>query len=88
MRPISIYYIIINIITYIAFGIDKLKARQHQWRLSERLLLSLCLVGGAFGGFAAMFSFTHKIHKNKFRYGVPIMMVIQIYLLYYILTKD
>lgn len=82
MQPILIYYIIINIITYILFGIDKLRAKAHRWRIPEATLLFLCVIGGAFGGFAGMFSFHHKIRKNKFRYPIPLLMIIQLILIY------
>ncbi len=76
------YYIIINILTYIVFALDKYKATHHQYRISEKILLFLCIIGDAFGGFASMYSFNHKIRKNLFRFPVPILAVLQISLLY------
>lgn len=63
---LCLYLIIINVLTFIAFGIDKFKAVAHLWRISEKILLLLALVGGVIGGWLAMFLFRHKIKDNSF----------------------
>mgnify|MGYP000203773201 CR=1 FL=1 len=62
-----IYLLIINIIAFIMYGIDKWKAHRKQWRISEKMLLFLAVIGGSAGA----------LHK-KFTIGVPLILVIQV----------
>lgn len=75
-------YCLINILTYLLFGIDKWKAIHHKSRISEKTLLAATTFFGGFGAFAAMFSFHHKIRKKIFQIYVPICMIIQLYIIY------
>ncbi|MDO4178196.1 MAG: DUF1294 domain-containing protein [Phascolarctobacterium sp.] len=76
MKTIFLYYLIINIVTFFAFVFDKFKAKSHSWRIPEAQLLLLCLLGGAFGGFAAMQLVRHKTKHLKFMLGVPLMLLL------------
>ncbi len=60
------YYVLINVITLVVWGIDKYKAVQHLWRIPERWLFALVLVGGSFGALAGMSFFRHKTRKLLF----------------------
>ena len=82
MKYILIYIIIINLITFAAYGIDKLKAKTHQWRISEKTLLSMCLIGGFLGGFMGMKFFHHKTRHWYFYAVIFISAVIWLYLIY------
>lgn len=55
-----IYLIIIGFITFLVYFIDKLKAKAGAFRISEKLLLTLSLLGGAYGGILAMYTIRHK----------------------------
>lgn len=81
---INIIYIIINIITFIVFGLDKFYAIKKKWRYKVVTLLGLCFIGGALGGFLAMHLFRHKTKKKVFVIGVPLMLIIQIMILLFI----
>lgn len=59
-----IYLIIINLITFLAMFIDKKKAEQSKWRISEKALFILAIFGGSVGGIAGMYIFRHKTKKN------------------------
>ncbi len=76
------YLVIINVVAFTAFVIDKLKAQKHQYRIPERVLLGLCLIGGSIGGLFAMYMVHHKTRKREFSVGVPVMLVIQFILVY------
>ncbi|MBR2547062.1 MAG: DUF1294 domain-containing protein [Eubacterium sp.] len=76
------YLIIINIITLAAFGIDKLAAIKHRRRIREAILLGLVVIGGSVGALIGMYIFNHKVHKAFFRVGIPLMLIIQIVVLY------
>lgn len=78
MKILWIYLSIINLFTFLIFGIDKYKARHHQWRISEKMLFGLCLFGGSLGALIAMALFNHKTQKTLFKYGVPLTIVMQI----------
>lgn len=73
---ILIYLLSVNIISFIMFGIDKWKAKNHKWRISENLLLIISFIGGATGALIGMVIFKHKLSKKKFYIGVPAFIVL------------
>lgn len=75
MRILMWYLIIINVAAWIAYGLDKWKAKAGKWRIPERTLLLLALIGGSAGALAGMLLFRHKTRKTKFVVGVPVMFV-------------
>lgn len=77
-----IYLIIINIIAFIVYGIDKWKAKRNRWRISEKMLLFLAIIGGSVGALAGMYIFHHKTLHKKFVLGVPLILVIQVMIFY------
>ena len=83
MIPLIAYYIIIiNILSFIIFGIDKMRARKGAWRISEATLLLFVVVGGSLGGWLGMNAWRHKTKHVQFKYGIPFIFAIQIALLY------
>lgn len=60
MKEFSIYLLIVNIFTFIVYGVDKLKAKEHWWRISEATLLFLAVVGGSVGAWVGMKVWHHK----------------------------
>ena len=83
MKYFVYYLIIINIITFLTYGIDKLKAMKHKWRISEKVLIGLAAIGGFVGAFAGMQMFKHKTKHLKFVIGVPVIATIWILILIY-----
>ena len=75
-----IYFLSINLFTFLISGLDKWKAIHHRYRVPERVLLSLSFFGGAFGMALGMVLFRHKIRKVKF-YFVYLFMIIWIVIL-------
>ncbi len=75
------YLLIINIASFYAMYIDKKKAINHEYRISENTLIVLSLVGGSLGILLGMYRFHHKTKKNKFKIGVPIILIIQMLIL-------
>ncbi|MCI5774410.1 MAG: DUF1294 domain-containing protein [Erysipelotrichaceae bacterium] len=82
---IAYYLLVINILTFMVFGIDKLKAIKHQWRIAEKTLLLLSVLGGSIGALLGMMIFHHKVQKFKFSWGIPLITIIQILLFYFII---
>ena len=77
------YYLIINILTFLVWGFDKLRAVQHGWRISERALILLILTGGAFGALVGMLLFRHKTRKPMFKIWIVLACVLHLFVLFY-----
>ncbi len=75
------YLILINLYTWMMYGIDKWKALNGRWRIPEKVLLVIAAAGGSLGGLIAMKLFHHKTRKKRFSIGVPLMLVLHIGLL-------
>ncbi len=75
---VIVYLMIINIISFLMFYIDKQKAKKHKWRIPEATLLLFSFIGGSFGAFLAMKIFRHKTKHAKFYICVPLFMVLHI----------
>ena len=73
-RSAIIWLILINLIAFAAYGIDKRKAVKGQWRIPEATLIGLALAGGPVGAYAGMKVFHHKTKHAKFAIGVPVIM--------------
>ena len=83
-----VYYLIgVNLLTFIAYGIDKYKARHKQWRITEASLLLLAILGGSPAALLAMRLFHHKTLHKKFRYGVPALLLIQLTIVIFLIVK-
>ena len=78
------YLIVINVVTFTVYGIDKLKAKQGSWRISETTLLILAVIGGSIGALLGMKVWRHKTMHKKFKYGLPLILIIQIILIGYL----
>lgn len=80
MYPQIVLYCLltVNILTFITYGIDKYNARHNHWRVREATLLLLAALGGSIGALLAMKMFRHKTQHKKFRYGVPIILLVQL----------
>ena len=75
------YLVIINVVTFFMYGIDKWKAKHAKWRVSETMLLMLAVIGGSMGEWLGMKVWHHKTLHKKFRYGIPVIIIIQVALL-------
>ena len=78
------YLIVINVVTFLVYGIDKWKAKHNSWRISEATLLILAVIGGSIGALLGMKVWHHKTQHNKFKYGLPLILIIQIILIGYL----
>ena len=69
---------VVNAVAFIVYGIDKYRARNAKWRIPEATLLMLAVVGGSVGAWLGMKAWHHKTRHMKFRYGVPVILLLQI----------
>jgi uncharacterized membrane protein YsdA (DUF1294 family) len=83
------YYILaINLLGWLLFGIDKLKAKCGWWRIPERVLICVAILGGSAGAYCGMWIFRHKTQHRKFTWGIPLIFLCQVLLtLYFILNN-
>ena len=68
----GLYFIVINLLTFLLYGLDKYKAIRQEWRIPERALLLMAFMGGAFGALSAMRIFRHKTRKGRFKLMIPL----------------
>lgn len=73
-----IYIVALNVLTFAMMGNDKRKAKKHLWRTPEINFFILSLIGGSLGTLLGMYSFRHKTKKWYFRFGLPILLLIQV----------
>lgn len=78
----------VNTVTFLVFGWDKLCARKDWWRIPERVLLGLALLGGSIGALLGMKALRHKTKHRKFTVLVPLFLVMQIALAAWLLWRS
>lgn len=87
MKIFLSYLLFINIFTFIAMGIDKRKAKKKKWRTPEKTLMTLAIVGGSVGMILGMKFFRHKTLHKLFSIGGPVILIMQLIILYLIYIK-
>jgi len=74
-----IYFLIgINLITYLLFGVDKVKASKNKWRIPEKYLFIFSFFGGSLGAVIGMKQFHHKTQKSEFKNVIGLIIFVQI----------
>ena len=89
----ALYYVLVlmavmSVFLFVLMGLDKAKARRSAWRISEKTLFVLALLGGALGGTAGMFLFRHKTKHWTFRLGFPLLAAAQLALCLWMYIKQ
>ena len=72
------YLAVINAITFAVYGADKRRARKDRWRVPERTLFLLAVLGGSLGALLGMHVFHHKTKHWYFRLFIPLILLLQI----------
>ena len=81
---LMVYFLAINLLDFVLCGADKRRARRGKWRIRERTLLGLAALGGSVGLLAGMRMFHHKTLKP---YGAPAILVVQLGLAVFVLSR-
>lgn len=78
IKNIIIYLLIINIIGFLAMYIDKQKAKKGKWRIPEKTIFIITVLGGGIGTISGMYAFRHKTQKLHFTIGLPTITILEI----------
>ena len=82
-----VWLAVINLLTFLVYGTDKRRARKGKWRVPEKTLFLLPLLGGSIGALLGMRVFHHKTKHWYFVWGIPAILLAQIALAVWIYTK-
>ncbi len=80
IKNIVIYLVVINILGFLAMYLDKQKAKKGSWRIQEKTLFMLTVLGGGIGTLTGMYVFRHKTKKLNFVIGIPVILIAEILL--------
>ena len=83
-KILIIYLIAVNLIAFILYGADKKRAKKREWRISEKTLIGIAVIGGSVGAILGMHVFHHKTRHWYFRYGLPVILIIQLLLAWFL----
>ena len=86
-EKLIIYSVVVNLVAFALYGIDKKRARRGAWRISERTLLGIAVIGGSIGAILGMLLFHHKTRHWYFRYGLPVILLVQCVILWWIYLR-
>lgn len=81
MKIIYIYIVLINLLSFLLFGIDKYLAIKKKRRISEKTLILMMYIGGVIGSLLGMLFFHHKTKKIKFYVHNIISIIIWMYII-------
>lgn len=87
MKILMCYLLLVNVIAFVMYGIDKRRAKKDAWRIPEARLLLVAAAGGSVGAWLGMKVWRHKTLHKKFRYGVPAIFLLQVALALYLLVR-
>lgn len=85
-KILMIYMGIINVITFLAFAIDKINAVKGKRRIRIITLLGLAFVGGSAGALLGMYTLRHKTKVDYFTVGVPLIMIMQVVVVFFVMN--
>ena len=84
MKLFAIYLVVMNVLGVAVMWLDKKRARLHRWRIPEKVLFGVSLLGGSAGTWAGMYLFRHKTKHWYFVVGMPLILVCQAALAIYL----
>lgn len=85
-KILIVYFVIINFVSFAVYAIDKIRAVEGRWRIRIVTLLGLAFIGGSVGAISAMYLLRHKTSIDYFTVGVPLIMVMQVVVLFFLMN--
>ena len=82
-----VYLLLVNAAGFLLMLVDKIKAKRNLWRIPEATLMGVAAIGGSIGAIAGMNLFRHKTKHPKFYIGLPVILALQIVLIYLLALK-
>lgn len=86
LKYFFIYWLVISLLAYFMVFIDKSRAIRGKYRISEKIFFWLTILGGSIGILIGMYHFRHKTQHWYFKYGVPLVIILQLILIGFIYT--
>ena len=80
---LPIYFLVINLAGFISMGIDKKRAKKNKWRIPEKRLFLIAILGGSLGSILGMQIFRHKTKHTSFKIGMPCIFILQVIIVIY-----
>ena len=80
---LAIYFLIMNIAGFFSMGIDKNRAKKNKWRIPEKRLFLIAILGGSLGSILGMQVFRHKTKHTSFKIGMPCIFILQVIIVTY-----
>lgn len=77
IRILLVYLLIINALGFVLMLVDKRKAKKNLWRIPERTLMLVAVLGGSVGSLMGMYAVRHKTQHLKFTLGIPLILAAQ-----------
>lgn len=80
MKFAELYLLAVNILGFVLMAQDKFKAKHGRWRIPEKTLFSVAILGGSIGSILGMQVFRHKTKHRSFVLGMPLILACQVIL--------
>lgn len=87
MEYFVLYLCIVNALGFALMLADKKKAIKKQWRIPEKTLMGVALIGGSLGSWLGMYACRHKTQHIKFTLGLPVILILQTAAILFFLIK-
>lgn len=84
MEYLIYYFVLLNILCFVLFGLDKWFSKNKKRRVRNRTLLGFSILGGSIGSLFGMYLFRHKTQTWYYVYGIPVIFIIQVIIFYYL----
>ena len=81
-----IFLLAVNALGFFIMLYDKYLAKNNLWRIPEKTLMGIAVIGGSIGCLLGMYTVRHKTRHRKFTIGLPVILVAQILLFLNILN--
>ncbi len=78
MKYLYYYLLLADLVALVMMAVDKRRAIRHRWRIAERVLVIIALVGGSGGILLGMLLFWHKVRDKAFTIGMPVIFAVQL----------